>query len=196
MSVFGDSTANVHFFSPRSPSTQIAKTYRQAVSLFVSRRFPEALSTIEPIITVAETQGNDDEPKQIIPAPIASASRGTRTKIWTFYLTFLHSVIQLGPEEGKHAFGGSRWKSMVARVRDGEIWEDIVQIGYEGIESKVDAEVVISLYGLTKDAFSKSHADLIQSDITGDTRAIAKAHSTTYGELHCLIHLRGLVDFR
>jgi hypothetical protein len=162
MSIFEDSPASPRILSPRSPSAQIAKTYRQAVSLFVSRRFPEALSTIEPVITTVETQASDEAPKQTIPAPIASASRGTRTKIWTFYLTFLHSVIQLGPEEGKHAFGGTRWKSMVARVRDGGIWEDIVQLGYDGVEANLDAEVVISLYAPRRHPAMKEIFRLIQ----------------------------------
>jgi hypothetical protein len=80
------------------------------------------------------------------PAPVATASRGTRIKVWSFYLTFLNSVCELGPEEGKHAFGSVRWKQLVNKARDGTVWEDIVRDGYGGNEGAVDADVVINLY--------------------------------------------------
>jgi hypothetical protein len=54
-------------------------------------------------------------------------------------------VIDLGAEEGKHAFGSTRWKALVAKCRDGSVWEDVVRDGYGGIEGNVDADVVINL---------------------------------------------------
>ncbi|KAJ9666985.1 hypothetical protein H2201_002818 [Coniosporium apollinis] len=137
----------------RHQSSQIAKTYRQAAQLFLTRRLPEALSTIEPIITPPTrlpypTDGQDDQTdgeEQPAPAPIAAASRGTRVKVWSFYLTFLNAVVELGSEEGKHAFGAAKWKALVAKTRDGSIWEEVVRDGYGGSESDVDAEVVINL---------------------------------------------------
>ena len=78
----------------RQQSSQIAKAYRQAAQLFLTRRLPEALSTIEPIITpppVDETTG--DKGDLVGHAPVATASRGTRVKVWSFYLTFLNAVI-------------------------------------------------------------------------------------------------------
>ncbi|KAK8212336.1 hypothetical protein IWZ01DRAFT_541028 [Phyllosticta capitalensis] len=133
--------------SQRPQTTQIAKTYRQAAQLFLTRRLPEALSTIEPVIAPeASEQSQDDAQPQNSPlAPIAWASRGTRVKVWSFYLTFLNSVIELGPEEGKHAFGSTRWKALVAKCRDGTVWEEVVQAGYGGVEGSVDADVVINL---------------------------------------------------
>ena len=53
--------------------------------------------------------------------------------MWSFYLTFLNSVVELGPEEGKHAFGSTKWKALVAKARDGTVWEDVVRDGYSGI---------------------------------------------------------------
>ena len=79
------------------------------------------------------------------PAPVAHASRGTRVKVWSFYLTFLNAVVELGPEEGKLAFGSARWKDLVSKARDGSIWEDIVRDGYSGDEGSVDGEVVVNL---------------------------------------------------
>ncbi|KAF2270018.1 hypothetical protein CC78DRAFT_451983 [Lojkania enalia] len=135
--------------SSRYQSSHIAKAYRQAAQLFLTRRLPEALSTIEPIITPPSQDtinGNGLENGDLSAfAPIASASRGTRVKVWSFYLTFLNSVVELGAEEGKHAFGSTRWKELVSKCRDGSIWEDVVRNGYAGAEGDVDAEVVVNL---------------------------------------------------
>ncbi|RYN22028.1 hypothetical protein AA0113_g7134 [Alternaria arborescens] len=130
----------------RQQSSQIAKAYRQAAQLFLTRRLPEALSTIEPIITpppIDETNG--DKGDLVGHAPVATASRGTRVKVWSFYLTFLNAVIELGAEEGKHAFGSTRWKQLVSQCRDGSIWDNVVRDGYAGVEGDVDADVVINL---------------------------------------------------
>jgi len=53
--------------------------------------------------------------------------------------------VELGPEEGKHAFGSTKWKQLVNKARDGTVWEDIVRDGYSGNEGNVDADVVINL---------------------------------------------------
>lgn len=130
----------------RQQSSQIAKAYRQAAQLFLTRRLPEALSTIEPIISAPPSENADDH----VPgyAPVATASRGTRVKVWSFYLTFLNSVVELGAEEGKHAFGSARWKALVSKCRDGSVWDDVVRDGYAGVEGDVDADVVVNLYTL------------------------------------------------
>ena len=126
----------------RQQSSQIAKAYRQAAQLFLTRRLPEALSTIEPIITAPPPDG----PAGSAHAPVATASRGTRVKVWSFYLTFLNSVVELGAEDGKHAFGSARWKQLVAQCRDGSVWDQVVRDGYAGVEGDVDADVVVNLY--------------------------------------------------
>jgi hypothetical protein len=136
----------------RSPSSTIAKTYRQAANLFLTRRLPEALSTLEPLVSVPPPEDDhdmldrlangDSEPRL---APIAAAPRGVRLKVWILYVTLLNAVVELGSEEGKHAFGSARWKALVAKARDGTIWEDVVQIGYSGVEGNVDADVVVNL---------------------------------------------------
>ncbi|KIW00647.1 uncharacterized protein PV09_07840 [Verruconis gallopava] len=127
----------------RHQTSHIAKTYRQAANLYLTRRLPEALSTIEAVITPQHSEHGNGNSHAL--APIASASRGTRIKVWSFYLTFLNSVVELGPEEGKHAFGSVRWKQLVNKARDGTVWEDIVRDGYGGNEGAVDADVVINL---------------------------------------------------
>ncbi|TGO36831.1 hypothetical protein BHYA_0113g00040 [Botrytis hyacinthi] len=129
-------------------TSQISKTYRQASTLFLTRRLPESLSTILPVITPsspsdAENANPDDPAKSL--APISRASRTTRIKVWSLYLTILNAILELDPAEGKQAFGTSQFRALVAKVRDGEVWEEVVKNGYHGIEGDVDSDVVINL---------------------------------------------------
>lgn len=128
--------------SARNPSSHISKSYRQASTLFLTRRLPEALSTILPLITPPpeEEYGASGEP-----APVAKASRTTRIKVWSLYLTILNAIVELDPDEGKDAFGTHEWRALVSKVRDGEVWEDVVRNGYHGVEGNVDSDVVINL---------------------------------------------------
>jgi hypothetical protein len=73
------------------------------------------------------------------------ASRSTRIKVWSLYLTILNAVLELDPDEGKVSFGSSEYRALVNKVRDGEVWEEVVRNGYGGIEGDVDADVVINL---------------------------------------------------
>ncbi|OIW33610.1 hypothetical protein CONLIGDRAFT_185223 [Coniochaeta ligniaria NRRL 30616] len=128
--------------SARNSSSHISKTYRQASTLFLTRRLPEALSTILPLITPPseEETGTAAEP-----APVAKASRTTRIKVWSLYLTILNAIVELDPDEGKDAFGTQEWRALVSKVREGEIWEEVVCNGYHGVEGDVDSDVVINL---------------------------------------------------
>ena len=132
--------------SPRKAPSGISKVYKQASDLFLTRRFQEALVTIEPLITAPKPQqeASDDE-NETKPAPVALASRGSRIKVWSFYLNLLNEISELGPEDGKAAFGNKEWKSLVAKAQDGSVWEEVVNIGYGGNEGNVDADVVIAL---------------------------------------------------
>ncbi|PQE32268.1 peroxin 26 protein [Rutstroemia sp. NJR-2017a WRK4] len=135
--------------SSRSSSrhtSQISKTYRQASTLFLTRRLPESLSTVLPVITPpsdTDTESANDPANSL--APVAKASRTTRIKVWSLYLTILNAILELDPAEGKQAFGTSQFRALVAKVRDGEVWEEVVKNGYQGIEGDVDADVVINL---------------------------------------------------
>ncbi|KAF4976200.1 hypothetical protein FZEAL_7092 [Fusarium zealandicum] len=122
----------------RHPS-QISKTYRQASTLFLTRRLPEALTTLLPLITPPEPVDDNE------PAPVARASRTSRVKVWSLYLTILNGIIELEPEEGKDAFGNQEWRALCTKVRDGEIWEEVIKYGYHGVEGDVDSDVVINL---------------------------------------------------
>ncbi|RDW59481.1 hypothetical protein BP6252_12568 [Coleophoma cylindrospora] len=124
--------------SSRNSSSQITKIYRQSSTLFLTRRLPESLSTILPVITPPSEGTNE-------PAPIAKASRTTRIKVWSLYLTILNAVVELDSDDGKQAFGSQEWRGLVNKVRDGEVWEEVVKNGYGGVEGDVDSDVVINL---------------------------------------------------
>ncbi|KAI2637400.1 hypothetical protein GGS21DRAFT_476117 [Xylaria nigripes] len=129
--------------SSRAGSSQISKIYRQASQLFLTRRLPEALSTLLPLISPSTEEKNVNGSKD--PAPVIKASRATRIKVWSLYLTILNAILELGPEEGKDAFGTQEWRTLCQKVRDGDVWEEVVQFGYHGVEGSVDADVVINL---------------------------------------------------
>ncbi|KAF4121312.1 Peroxin 26 [Geosmithia morbida] len=132
------------FYESKLPQKNISKTYRQASTLFLTRRLPEALSTVLPLVTPPEptTDENDDDGD---PAPVAQASRSTRIKVWSLYLTILNAIVELEPDEGKDAFGSQEWRSLCNSVRDGLIWDEVVRNGYHGVEADVDSDVVINL---------------------------------------------------
>lgn len=132
--------------SPRKHKSPISKVYKHSSELFLTRRLPEAFAAIEPLITIPrppeETNQDDDMPQR---APIASASRRDRIKVWVLYLTMLNTITDLGPEDGKATFGNKGWKDLIAKAQNGTIWEEVVDAGYGGNEGNLDAEVVISL---------------------------------------------------
>ncbi|KAK1750757.1 hypothetical protein QBC47DRAFT_352896 [Echria macrotheca] len=137
-----------------SSTSHITKSYRQASTLFLTRRLPEALSTVLPLITPppSETASHGDDDASVNgsstsfePAPVARASRSTRVKVWSLYLTILNAILELDADEGKQAFGTQEWRALCAKVRDGDVWEEVVRNGYHGVEGDVDAEVVINL---------------------------------------------------
>lgn len=139
----------------RSTNSLIVRSYKQASQLYLTKRFNEALETIEPIIGPQQTNGYGEHTNGHAnghangeahgPAPIAQSSRTTRTKVWNFYLALLHEIIGLGHEEGRQIFGSAEWKQLASKARDGSIWEEVVQRGYGGSEGEVDADVVNNL---------------------------------------------------
>lgn len=136
----------------RHAASYVSKTYRQSSTLFLTRRLPEALSTITPLITVTPPSPSQPEGANgttttttTEPAPVAKASRNTRIKVWTLYIAILNAIVALDPDEGKEALGTQEWRALCAKVRDGDVWEEVVQNGYHGVEADVDSDVVINL---------------------------------------------------
>ncbi|MCJ1334507.1 hypothetical protein MMC10_011219 [Thelotrema lepadinum] len=132
----------------KGSSSLISKTYKQASNLFLTRRLPEALQVVEPIIAPPKPDDDEDHQEQIEhrdPAPIASASKSARVKVWNLYITLLNAIVELGPEDGKAQFGTAQWRALVAKARDGTVWEDVVRNGYHGREGRVDTDVISNL---------------------------------------------------
>lgn len=139
----------------RSTNSLIVRSYKQATQQYLTKRFKEALETLEPIITPEQTSENGDHANgdangqsttpRTGPAPVAQSARSTRTKIWVFYLSLLNAIVDLGQEDGRTEFGSTQWRQITTKVRDGSIWDEIVQRGYGGNEGEVDADVVVNL---------------------------------------------------
>ena len=132
----------------KKASSEISKSYKQASQLFLTRRLSEALAVLQPVITPpvhtnGATNGEGDEAAL---APIATAAQSQRIRIWSLYVTLMNAIVDLGNDEGKRDFGQKEYRALVAKVRDGEIWEQVVRDGYNGREGSVDAEVVYNLY--------------------------------------------------
>ncbi|KAL8948512.1 MAG: hypothetical protein Q9222_005315 [Ikaeria aurantiellina] len=146
--------SSIDFLSPpRQRNSHVSSIYKEASTLFLTRRLAEAYATLQEILippednaedSTLDTQAKDDnEPERT--APIATASRSQRVKVWSLYLTLLNAIIELGPTEGKAAVGAKHWRDIAAKSRDGSIWDEVVRIGYGGIEGNVDADVVTNL---------------------------------------------------
>lgn len=65
--------------------------------------------------------------------------------MWSLYLTILNAIVEMEPEEGKDAFGNQEWRALCSKVREGQVWEEVVHNGYHGVEGDVDSDVVINL---------------------------------------------------
>ena len=137
------------FLGPsKKASSEISKNYKRASQLFLTRRLSEALAVLQPVIT-PPVQTNDNangEHDAPVLAPIAAAAQSQRIKTWSLYVTLMNAIVDLGNDEGKRDFGQKEYIALVAKVRDGEIWEQVVRDGYNGREGSVDAEVVYNLY--------------------------------------------------
>ena len=127
-------------------SPLVVKTYKRASDLFLTRRLPEALCTLNMLISLAQTSGQDQGGiAEATKTSAWNASRRMRIKVWNLYLAILNGVVELGYESGQRAFGVKEWKMLATKVWDGTIWEDVVRIGYNGQEGNVDSDVVLNL---------------------------------------------------
>ncbi|KXT00122.1 hypothetical protein AC578_3275 [Pseudocercospora eumusae] len=150
----------------RSTNSIIVRTYKQATQLYLTKRFKEALDALEPIVSPQQSPDANAAADAAGPAatatagavapvhaessagqaaPVAQSSKPTRTKVWVFYLSLLHAIIDLGPEQGKLQFGSAKWRQLAAKAREGSIWDDIIRYGYAGNEGEVDPDVVVNL---------------------------------------------------
>lgn len=130
--------------SPRKVHAELSKVYKQTSNFFLTRRFLDALAAIEPVVS-RQAIASSNEQAEILPATIAIAEKKWRVKIWSLYLTLINSIADLGLDDGSAAFGKQRWRSIKSKAEGGSIWDDVVDVGYNGNESDMDAEVVANL---------------------------------------------------
>lgn len=133
---------------PRSTASLTVKAYKQATQLYLTKRFREALEILEPIVTPQPASPSPQSHNVAVEArsaPVTQSNKGTRTKVWVFYLSLLNAIIELGPEEGRSALGSAKWRQVLAKAQEGSVWEDVVQHGYGGNEGDVDPDVVLNL---------------------------------------------------
>lgn len=124
-----------------SPAT-VSRVYRAATSLFLTRRLPDALMALQPIIADSVS-------------PRVRCSRTLRTKVWSLYFAILDATAKMGPEEGKKVWGAQEWRRIVSRVRSGAIWNEAIQI--YGEEGRVDGDVVNTLYAAPRNYIVNVH---------------------------------------
>ncbi|KAL8935958.1 MAG: hypothetical protein Q9216_005174 [Gyalolechia sp. 2 TL-2023] len=131
----------------RQKNSQISKLYKQASASFLTRDFAEAFANLQTILNPPEHSEDNFRVEDLseLQAPIANGNRNLRIKVWSLYLTLLNAIIELGPEDGKVAIGSKKWREIATKARDGSIWDEVVQVGYGGIEGNIDADVVANL---------------------------------------------------
>ena len=132
----------------RNINSKTSKTYKQARDLFLTCRLPEAYSTIQSLVSVPPVSDEDQDSDDPRIAPIATASRSQRIKVWSLYLTLLNAICELGLQEGKAQFGSREWSRLTSKASGGSIWSEVVQNGYGGVDGNVDADVVVNLYAV------------------------------------------------
>ena len=130
----------------KKASSEISKTYKHASQLYLTRRLAEAYEALQSVIKPS-VQTNGHQSDEDVPplAPIATATTSQRIKTWSLYATLLNAILDLGSEDGKSEFGQKLYREIVRLVQTSEVWEQVVQDGYRGRESSVDAEVVYNL---------------------------------------------------
>ncbi|KAK6442071.1 hypothetical protein LTR95_001690 [Oleoguttula sp. CCFEE 5521] len=154
----------------KSTNTFIVKFYKAATQLYLTRRFKEAWDAIAPAVgaeswgtTAGARLGGDEDAVEA--APIAQSSHGTRTKVWVFWLSLVHAIVELGAEEGKAEFGGELWKCIAKAAREGGVWNHIIARGYGGVETEVDAEVVVNVATLLLEHMPDQHANQAKLEV-------------------------------
>ena len=135
--------------SPRrsKAASEISRTYKNARDLFLQRRLAEAFNSLKPLVTEESSDETSQDGTGHLKkrAPIANVSRSSRIKVWSLYITLLNAIAELDLEEGKDAVGSKEWKILTKKMQDGTIWDEVVNIGYGGMDGNVDADIVINL---------------------------------------------------
>jgi hypothetical protein len=114
----------------RLPPQTISHIYKSCTNLFLTRRLPEALAALQPVV---------HDPS----ASIRQCPRALRIKFWGLYLAILDAAAKMGATEGKATWGEKEWPELVGKIRNGAVWDEVNQA--YGDEGRVDADIVVTL---------------------------------------------------
>lgn len=170
----------------KKASSEIARTYKHASQLYLTRRLSEAYEALQSVIKPPVQQNghsNHDDDSPVL-SPIATASTSQRIKTWSLYAALLNAAIDLGSEEGAREFGQKQYRDILKLVQNGEVWEQVVQDGYRGREDSLDAEVVynISTLLLTKAQDQTVNQTRLETYLSSPTHASQSDLSTQVSE--------------
>lgn len=121
------------------PLGELSRIYRSAASSFLTRRYDVAFSSLEPAVSPSS------ESNVRSAAAIHMAPKSLRVKLWCLYTTLVHVIIVKHLRDGQHFIGGEEWMTLLRKVQQGTIWDEVVMVGYLGAKEDVDLEVVINL---------------------------------------------------
>ena len=159
----------------KKASSEIARTYKHASQLYLTRRLSEAYEALQSVIKPPVRQNGHSNHEDDVPvvSPIATASTSQRIKTWSLYAALLNAAIDLGSEDGAREFGQKQYRDILKLVQNGEVWEQVVQDGYRGREDSLDAEVVynISTLLLNKAQDQTVNQTRLETYLSSPTRA-------------------------
>lgn len=126
---------------------QISKYYDLAQASFSNRQFQEAYQTLETLISPISSGPYDlIDGRLAKPSPIITAKSSLRVKIWVLYFKLLDAIIGLSPDENVEGIAPKERYQLIFQVKNGTIWDRILQDGYGGVHARVEAEVAWHLY--------------------------------------------------
>ena len=125
-----------------------SRVYKAARDLFLTQHFGQAFNELSTVINAKVKTNEDLEAEQdskVSRKQVIVAKGSLRTKIWSLYLTLLHTLHQAGDQKACAWIGAQRWQSIQASIQDGSIWEYVVTAGFDGDPAVVDREIHIAL---------------------------------------------------
>ncbi|KAF3938181.1 hypothetical protein ABW19_dt0201803 [Dactylella cylindrospora] len=159
-----------------------SRSYKEAANFFLTRQMADALAVLRPALRDAASQ---------------STQRAIRVKVWSLYFAIFDAAVKMSPEEGKRIWGGQDWRRIVGRVRNGLIWDEVVD-AYKG-EGPIDTDVVIALVMLVlahgnDHKITQKHVEAALADLPSVSDSPkALAQRTKLMELY-ILHILPRVD--
>ncbi|KAK9367450.1 hypothetical protein V1509DRAFT_626682 [Lipomyces kononenkoae] len=114
-----------------TPTTRIRQMYKKARYFFINRQFPEAYSTLLPLITPSSLQDH--------------INADLRNHIWRLYLALLDGIMRLPSDRLKDGFSRSEISQFNKLVQDSAIWDQIAEAYQTVVNLAPDMVFMLSL---------------------------------------------------